>query len=150
MVDYATRSGTLSHTSSETEVRGKVSKGKGRVSTNHKMRFRVDGRPAYINTSADLSDGDVVTAIGKDKKGELEVYAVRNETTGIVYSIYSPLWYAASGFMVVVGIALLVIVIGIFFIGLGGWMIYQTWTVQNSITVLKGMPPASPSPLPAA
>ncbi len=53
------------------------------------MNFRVDNRPAHMPVAINLSNGDLVTVAGFPK-GELEVLAVHNHTTKLVYWVPEP------------------------------------------------------------
>lgn len=53
---------------------------------NKTMTFRIDNRPANLSVAVNLTDGDLVTAAGL-QKGELEVLALHNHTTRMLYTV---------------------------------------------------------------
>lgn len=54
----------------------------GDIKQDSSTHFRIAGRPASIDSTLNISDGDMVTVIGKDK-AELKVIAIHNHTTGV-------------------------------------------------------------------
>jgi hypothetical protein len=62
--------------------RSKISGNAGDIKQDSSTHFRIAGRPASIGSALNLSNGDTVTAICKDKP-ELQVIAIHNHTTGL-------------------------------------------------------------------
>jgi hypothetical protein len=98
-----------------------VSKGRYNIERNgnsnqlNTWTFRIDNMSANLKSGSlnSISDGDVLTIVGKMKKGAFMVCALRNETTGA---------YDASGVTLKVIMGVLMVMLGIpfsfFLIGL--------------------------------
>lgn len=56
------------------------------VKTESTTEFRIDQRPANLAATCNLTIGDKVVAAGHDKP-ELEVLALRNDSTNVIYSL---------------------------------------------------------------
>jgi hypothetical protein len=59
------------------------------TTTKTTVNFRIDNRPAYMNVSVNLSNGDIITAAGI-QRGEFETIAFHNHTTKTIYSLPEP------------------------------------------------------------
>jgi hypothetical protein len=59
------------------------------TTTKTMVNFRIDNRPAYMNVSVNLSNGDIITAAGI-QRGEFETIAFHNHTTKTIYSLPEP------------------------------------------------------------
>lgn len=140
MVEFSTLSGTVSHASTTSFVRGAVKKGKGQISTSHRTDFRVDGKAACFGASVNVADGDHVTLVGNLKGGEMRARALRNNETGVVYSSPTTLLYILGGLLVLIGIPALLIFVGLILIPIGAWFIFQGYANQSAAKVLHGTP----------
>lgn len=54
----------------------------GPAHVSYKTKFRIGSTPVVYSHDLDVDDGDTVTAVCKDSKGEKWVLCIRNETTG--------------------------------------------------------------------
>jgi hypothetical protein len=130
-------SGSVSHLSSTSTVHGSVKRGKGSVTTSHRIDFRVDGKAAYYKNTVNLADGDRVTLAGKMKKGEFYARAMRNDETNVVYSEPITLYYVLGAFFLAFGVALSFILIGIILIPLAALIIWDGWKNSSAVKALQ-------------
>lgn len=63
------------------------------------MNFRIDNRPVYMPVAINITNGDVVTAVGI-QKGEFDAIAVNNHTTKTMYWVPEPSMVAEIGYIV--------------------------------------------------
>lgn len=86
-------SGIVNHVTTEKSTYGSVYTNQGYVSgyvnTDHWTKFRINNRPCSYKWSLNLSEGDRVIVAGEGT-AELQVLALHNQTTNVIYSAYSP------------------------------------------------------------
>lgn len=85
-------SGVVSGFQTISTTSGNIQNGKGNIQTTHRTTFRVGNRPAMFHNVLNLTNGDIVTAVGEGA-GELTVIALRNDTTHMTYSVSTTGWY---------------------------------------------------------
>lgn len=130
--------GKVSGISQETQITGASTVG-NRFSSSTKMHFyneihfRIDNQPVHVKLDKKINvmDGEQVAVAGEDKKGVFRGYAMKNTSTGIVYTIhlFKLLFTAILGLGAgLLGIFIFIVGIGFNFslivMGLGGLMIY--------------------------
>jgi hypothetical protein len=105
----------------------------------HSCSFRINGRPATIKlaNAANLGEGDQVTVAGREKQSGFVGYALRNDTTGAIYSLPSWMPYIAGGLLVLIGLPLSAILIGIPFLGLGLWALYVGRRNASAVSLIQ-------------
>lgn len=107
-------SGAVSHVQVNTTLVGVVND--RAVRNLHATSFRVAGRPALLQGTSSIADGDQVTVVGPDHGDAVLVVAMRNHKTGVetIPIIRTwPMW-----FLIVSGIVLIP------FFGVGLLLIY--------------------------
>lgn len=85
-------SGTVSHSRTVSTTSGSIDKGKGTISTSHTMSFRLDNTPVVFSGTPSLGDGDRATVAGL-ALGEFRAYALRNDSTGLIYRAHTTGWF---------------------------------------------------------
>jgi hypothetical protein len=78
-------SGKVSNLKNICRPSGSVFQGDVSVGKQQWMTFHVNDYPCRYLGTPDISDGDRVTVVG-DGMGELDVIALRNDTTGLTYT----------------------------------------------------------------
>lgn len=121
------------------ETRGTIGRRGGTISTTQMTAFRVDGRSAQFKFGdvLDVQDGDMVTLVGEAKNGVFKAYAMRNDQTGALFTI--PTWglYVMAVCLVFLGLLLLVLMIGVIFLGLAAWAIIEALKYGNAEKMLR-------------
>ncbi len=135
-----TLSGTVSGIRHSSETSGHIGKNGGNVHTKQVIAFRVDGKPAEIKlmNMPDVQDGEHVTLAGRMKNGSFRALAMRNDQTRAVYKMPTTLAYVFGALLVLVGLPLLLILVGVLFIGAGAWTLYEAWTHTQAARLLEG------------
>lgn len=72
----------------------------GSVSTKHWITFRVNNRPIRFGGLPEISEGDTITVVGEGS-GELTAYALRNDSTNIIYPAPTVPYYLLVGLGVI-------------------------------------------------
>jgi hypothetical protein len=109
-------SGLVSHLST---IATTFSPARDTVATEHETRFRVGGGPAFFSGVASIVDGDSVTVVGYQQGDALQVFAMRNDTTGMEYLPTAPKRWL-GWVLIAFGIPLtLFFGLGLFFVGVG-------------------------------
>lgn len=139
------RSGKVSHAAQVSETHGQIHNGRGQIRTFHKMKFRIDNRPAMFQGEASIGDGDTVTVAGIEK-GEFKALAVRNESTGVEYPGQIMLLYVIGALCILLGIPFAFIIIGLPLLGFGAWFIYMGWRNKQALELLRATAAAKLSP----
>jgi hypothetical protein len=111
------------------------------VQTSRSIHLRIGNRPAYMKSSPNLMDGDVVTVAGKDS-AEFEIMALRNESTGVIYQVMNPLFGMGAGVAVILCSLPMAILVfpPLFLIPVGIYMIWQGWQAQSAANLLRATP----------
>jgi hypothetical protein len=113
---------------------------------NTVITMRIDGRVVHFRTRTmpSISEGDVVAAAGKESGGTLYALALRNLTTGAIYCPATTLPMVGSIIVIVVGIPLIALLgLGLFFVGMGGWLLWRCLQIRKSCTmVMQAAAPA--------
>jgi hypothetical protein len=135
-------SGKVSHAAQVSETHGQIHGGRGQIRTFHKMKFRIDNRPAVFQGEASIGDGDTVTLAGFDK-GEFRALAVRNESTGVEYPGQTILLYVIGALCILLGIPFAFIIVGLPLLGAGAWFIYMGWRNKQALDLLRSSAPAA-------
>lgn len=136
-------SGTVSTLQHSTETEGTITGGRnrvqGRVSSKQVITFRVGDKPVQmkLESATSVTEGDKVTLIGVEKRGTFIARAMRNETTGAIDSL--PAWksYLLGGLFTVLSLPMLYILIGIPFLIIGIYTLYQGYLTTNAVGQLK-------------
>jgi hypothetical protein len=129
-------SGRVTHAAQVSETHGQIHDGRGTIRTFHKMKFRIDNKPAFFQGEASIGDGDTVT-VAAVAKGELRALALRNESTGIEYGSPTILYYIMGSFTVVLGLLTLAFLVGFPILGAGGWLFYSGWRNKEALQLLR-------------
>jgi hypothetical protein len=139
-------SGTVSKLQFSSEVSGHVSGSHGRVqgSTHTKQvtTFRVDGKPAQIKLPGQpsISEGDVVLLAGKEKNGTFRARAMRNDTSGALDHPPTLGNFIGGGAALLLGLPLSLILIGLPFVAIGAWAIWDGLQTNKAIALLRSAP----------
>lgn len=102
---------------------------------NQLVSLRIDNRPVLFRTRQlpSISDGDRVAFAGSVKNGTLEALAMRNLTTGASYHLPTTTLMIIAVASIVLGIPLIVVIgIGLFFIGIGAWMFIKARNIGKA------------------
>lgn len=142
-------SGSVSHVSSSTTVTGQMYADRGSVRTTHKLFLRVNGKAAVFSGTPHVADGDVVTLSGIDKGGEFKAFALRNESTGVVYPGQTTLVYVGGVLFLMLGLPFSIVIFGIPFAVFGGWLLYAGYRNQQANSLLLASPSPSRASVPA-
>jgi len=104
---------------SHVRERSRISGNAGDIRQDSSTHFRIAGRPASVDSALEISDGDSVTAICKDK-AELKVIAIRNHTTGLTWS---PNWKV----LMMVGAVVMAVSVALTFFLFVGVLLVPVW-----------------------
>lgn len=107
---------------------------------NQIVSMRVDSKPVHFRTRSlpSISDGDQVAAAGTMKNGTLEAVALRNLTSGASYHPPTTMVMVGSVALIVLGIPLIAFLgFGLFFIGMGAWMLMRVFSIRNAVSMLQ-------------
>lgn len=107
---------------------------------NQIVSMRVDSKPVHFRTRSlpSISDGDQVAAAGTMKNGTLEAVALRNITSGASYHPPTTMVMVGSIALIVLGIPLIAFLgFGLFFIGMGAWMLMRVFSIRNAVSMLQ-------------
>jgi hypothetical protein len=134
-----TLSGPISGIRHSTETQGQIGKNGGSVQTGQVVAFRIDDRSAQIRLKdmPDIRDGDHVTLAGREKNGIFQALALRNDSTRAIYSTSAMPGYVMGGLMVAVGIPLTLLLVGVLFLGFGGFTLYQAYNYDQAAKLLQ-------------
>jgi len=139
-------SGKVSMLQFSSETTGQIGGSGGRVSgnihTKQVITFRVDGRPAQIKLAGQpsLTEGDNVVLAGNLKNGTFHARAMRNDSTGAIDHQPSTGLIALGAVMIALGVVLLVVLVGVLFIGFGTWNVYQGLQNRKSVALVQAAP----------
>jgi hypothetical protein len=138
-LSLTTLSGVVSGIRHASITQGNIGKNGGSVRSGHALAFRVDDRSVQIKLPEipDVQDGETVTLAGRIKKGTFQALAMRNDRTHAVYATPAMPGYIMGGLMTAVGIPLLFVFVGIFFIGFGGYTLYQAYNYAQAAKLLQ-------------
>jgi hypothetical protein len=102
--------GTVSHLDRITTV----TETRHGVRSDRTLAFRLDGHPVTyrFGEGTQIDNGDVVTATGRQRGGHFEIWALRNETTGVIYESRATPLLILSVFMILFGLGTLRICVG--------------------------------------
>jgi hypothetical protein len=114
---------------------------------NQLVSLRIDNRPVLFRTRQlpSISDGDRVAFAGSVKGGTLEALAMRNLTTGASYHLPTTPLMIIAVISIVFGIPLILVIgIGLFFIGIGVWMFLKARNIGRAQAMVdaEGAAPA--------
>jgi len=139
-MSLATLSGVVTGIRHSTETVGHVGKGGGQIHTGQVLTFRIDDQPAQIKLKdmPDIREGERVTLAGRLKNGTFQALALRNDQTRAIYAMPAVAGYVMGGLMVALGIPLLFILVGVLFIGFGGYTLYQAHNYAKAASMLRG------------
>ena len=111
------------------------------VQTQRSVHLRIGNRAAFMKSSPNLVDGDVVTAAGKDG-AEFRIVALRNDTTGVIYSELRVVPTILLAVLIILMSPVLIFLIFPTFlmIGMGIWLICRAVQVSAAEKLLRSMP----------
>lgn len=133
-------SGTVSNFREETEVKSAQTSNLGHTQfkTEKRINFRVGRTPVEMKLpkGIDLTDGDEATVVGTNSGGGIKAVMVRNDETGVAYSMST--WYVMMWAIIctVVGIATLGIIIGIVLFPIGLYLFYKGYQLIQANRML--------------
>jgi hypothetical protein len=133
-----TRSGAATGLVRSSQTEGAVGRNGGSVRTAQVLTFRLDGKvvETRLPSQPSIDEGESVTVAGQEKNGVFRALALRNDATGAVYAIPSLPGFVMGGLMIALGVPLLFIVVGVLFLGFGGWTVYQAWRYRQAAQLL--------------
>ena len=128
--------GAVTHLQQSTEITGF----QGAMRSFQAMSFRVNNRQVANRIPTGymgFSEGDEVTLLGREKSGTVQVWCIRNDTTGAVMYAPSRLGFIIGGMVLLMGILLTsagddAYVFGIPLAALGVYLIHKGWRVRNA------------------
>ncbi|MCW5654861.1 hypothetical protein [Hydrogenophaga sp.] len=135
-----TLSGVITGIRHSTETVGQIGKNGGSVQTGQVLAFRVDDRSARIKLKdmPDVRDDDRVTLAGRVKNGTFHALAMRNDQTRAVFATAAWPGYVMGGIMVALGIPLSLMIIGLPFLVVGIYTLYQAVQYTQAARLLQG------------
>lgn len=142
-----TLSGKVSHLQFSSEVTGHVSGSHGRVSgqtrTKQVVTFRVDGKPAQIKLPGQpsISEGDSMVLAGKSKNGTFHARAMHNLTAGAIDHLPTTANLVWGGILVVLGLPLSLVIIGLPFLAIGAWGVWEGLQNKNAVEQVRNTGP---------
>ena len=138
-LSLTTLSGIVSGIRHASVTEGQIGKNGGSVRTGHALAFRVNDRSVQIKLPEmpDVQDGEEVTLAGRVKNGVFQALAMRNDRTRAVYATPAMPGYVMGGLMAAVGVPLLFVFVGVFFIGFGGYTLYQAHNYSQAAKMLQ-------------
>lgn len=128
---------------SATSTTGAFGMGRTTFRTEKLFNFRVGNRPVtmkFPKGDVDLTDGDVATVVGKQSGGGIKGILVRNDGTGITYGMSMHYWLGWGIFMTILGVLLLGVILGIFLLPVGIFMIYKGFELKKAREQLATQP----------
>ena len=139
-MSLTTLSGVVTGIRHSTETVGHVGKNGGHIHTGQVLAFRVDDHPAQLKLKdmPDIREGERVTLAGRQKNGTFQALALRNDQTRAVYATPAAAGYVMGGLMVALGVPLLFVLVGVLFIGFGGYTLYQAHNYSKAAGMLRG------------
>ncbi|WP_443971441.1 hypothetical protein [Sphingobium sp. CR28] len=139
-MSLTTMTGVVSGIRHAPVTEGVIGKSGGSVRTGQALAFRVDDRSVQIKlpNMPDVQDGETVTLAGRIKNGTFQALALRNDRTRAIYSTPAMPGYIMGGLMTAVGFPLLFILVGVFFIGFGGFTLWQAHNYAQAAKLLQG------------
>jgi len=139
-MSLTTMTGVVSGIRHAPVTEGVIGKSGGSVRTGHALAFRVDDRSVQIKlpNMPDVQDGETVTLAGRVKNGTFQALALRNDRTRAIYATPAMAGYIMGGLMTAVGFPLLFILVGVFFIGFGGFTLWQAHNYAQAAKLLQG------------
>lgn len=107
------------------------------------MNFRVGNRPVYMKRTCNLNNGDIITAAGYDKSGELEVIAYKNHTTQMMYWVPAmPLWIFVIALLI--GLMTLGVLVGYLIVAVAGYHLVvesaKKMKLKEAFALIKAAP----------
>lgn len=150
--------GKVTNLYQSTEARGASNQVSGYVRTYQVLTFRVNNRQVAHQMPTGymgISEGDDVTLIGGEKSGTVQVWCIRNDTTGAV--MYAPTWlgFVVGAFFLLIGTPLMFAGDGAIYFGLplaaiGAYFVHKGWRVWNANAELKATRPITAGSMAAA
>ncbi|ODU20191.1 MAG: hypothetical protein ABS87_11675 [Sphingomonas sp. SCN 67-18] len=134
-----TLSGVVSGIRHSSVTEGHIGKNGGTIRTGQTLAFRINDQSVQIKLPdmPDVQDGEQVTVAGRMKNGRFHALALRNDSTRAVYGTPATLGYIMGVLMVVLGFMLLVVLIGVLFLGVGGYTLYQAYNYSEAVKLLR-------------
>lgn len=139
--------GKVSHIN---RIASRAERSGGDIEISYDTTLRVNGR--HVKMEGDCSwasDNDHVAIVGQEIDGELVPLAIRNDTTGYehIEEVSSSNGFAIL--MIVLGVVLIGLIIGIFMIGWGIWLLFKVNREKQAIAearrMLQGIPRVNPA-----
>ncbi len=124
---------------SATSTTGFAGMGRTTMRTEKIFNFRVGNKPVtmkFPSGDIDLADGDEATVVGTESGGGLKGVLVRNEGTGVSYSISMIYWLGWGVLVTVLGVALLAVFIGLVLLPVGLYMLYKAYQLKQAQEML--------------
>ncbi len=133
-------SGTVTNFREETEIKSAQTSNLGHTQykTEKRINFRVGRTPVEMKLpkGIDLADGDEATVVGTNSGGGIKAVMVRNDETGVAYSMST--WYVMMWAIIctVIGVATLGIFVGIVLFPIGLYLFYKGYQLIQANKML--------------
>lgn len=140
-MSLTTASGIVSNLQFSSETSGNMNKGSGNIHTKQVVSFRLDGGKSVVvklPNRPDIAEGEKVTVAGKEKNGLFTGIAIRNDKTNVIFSPSAMPAYIMGGLMVLLGLMTLIIILGIFVLPMGAYVLYQGYQYSQAQALLGG------------
>ncbi|MCA9402957.1 MAG: hypothetical protein KC897_04185 [Candidatus Omnitrophica bacterium] len=110
------------------------------VTTTTTTAFRIDNKPAFMSMRVNLTNGDSVTAAGR-QNGEFHILALNNRTTNTIYSLPQPGsgMFVLAVLAVISGVYTLKVLLGFILIPLGVYAFQKLSKAKKAIEEAKKM-----------
>ena len=69
--------------------------------------------------------------------GSFRALAMRNDQTRAIYGMPTTMAYVFGALLVLVGLPLLLVLVGVLFIGAGAWTLYEAWLHTQAANLLR-------------
>jgi hypothetical protein len=110
------------------------------LGTEYKTTMRIDGRQVQIDDACTwAADGDHVAIVGRLSDGEIMPLAIRNDTSGFEGTAEVRSSYGFAALMIVLGMLLVGLIIGIFMMAWGIFLVVRVWRDRRDFAEARRM-----------
>ena len=134
-MSFIVKRGVISHLEQSTNFTGS----NGNVRSSQSYTFRLDNLAAVIQTSTaiGLTNGDSITAVGLIKNGALQVYTMRNDTTGVSTKTPSTFMLIFGICLTLLGLMTFVFLIGFAVLPIGIYFLVKSYKMKKANELLQ-------------